>query len=110
MPSPEHWNDHYAAHVITRIPLATVFQSSAALKLLNFLSGQLDWTISKLVPAWVLKSSQVRIKAQLYEWTHKFSRVLGNAAGLCSFPQQRLSPCRSKSATPKGWTWGGQRA
>lgn len=82
-PSKIQWYDQYAAQVIKCIPLAQVMQSTAAPMLLDLLSGQLAWTISKVSPHWILEGRRDRIDAQLHEWTHGLGSVLGQVAGLC---------------------------
>jgi hypothetical protein len=85
IPSPTHWYDRYAAQVIKRIPLTAILSSRAAPVLLDFLSGLLVWTISKLSPPWIRVGRRNHGEAQLFEWTHSLGRILGKVAGLCSF-------------------------
>ena len=82
-PSPTHWYDHYAGEVVKRVPLETILRSTAAPKLLDFLSGQLAWTVSKLSPPWVRQGRRDRSEARLFEWTLELGNVLGKTAGLC---------------------------
>lgn len=86
-PSPMHWYDRYAAQVITRVPVATILCSTAGPKLLDFLSGLLAWTTSKLSPSWVRREPRDRSTALLFEWTHELGSALGKAAGLCSLAE-----------------------
>jgi hypothetical protein len=83
-PSPVHWHDQYAAKVVTRVPLGTILRSPAAPKLLDLLSGQLTWTISKLSPPWVRQGRRDHGEARLLEWTRALGSVVGKVAGLCS--------------------------
>jgi hypothetical protein len=86
-PSPTRWHDHYAAEVITRVPLATILRGTAAPKLLDFLSGELAWTISQMSPPWLRQGRRGRSPTRLFEWTLELGKVLGKVAGLCSLAE-----------------------
>ncbi|GFO67798.1 hypothetical protein GMLC_13770 [Geomonas limicola] len=80
--SPTRWYDHYAAEVIKQIPVKRYLSGPGGSKLLDFLAGGLEWTISKLSPP-SQKGRREDSGDKLYEWKNELGRIIGKAAGLC---------------------------
>lgn len=87
VPSPVGWYHQYAIKILKHIPLEKILQSSAAPKLLNFLDGILQWTISKLEPPFK-RDRRIGLNQSDYSgWPTALGGVLGMVSAYCSLAE-----------------------
>lgn len=76
------WNDQFAAKIIDKIPVEVAAnEESTKSRLTDAIETLLGWTIEKLSPSWESPPYRRSSDANIFEWTHSLSSLLGVLSG-----------------------------
>jgi hypothetical protein len=76
------WDNHYAANVLQRVPVAAVMSSSGRAHYVDALKALVGWTLDTINPAWRSQRNRGRERGDgnLYEWEDQLGRIVAGLA------------------------------